>query len=192
MLRAHPTRSMSFATLALVLALAAGSCSNSDASEGSSSSTTSQPAEPKPEAPAAAGAAGAVVKDILGTEVDPPGAPGRTLTLIRYTIPPGAALAPHIHPGVQLASVRSGRLTYHVVNGVAIVRRAGATTDEKLVGPTTTILRTGDAVTEVDGMVHFGENDAKEPIVIEATLITKTGEDLAVPVTTSTTTTPGG
>mgnify|MGYP001492122705 CR=1 FL=1 len=193
MLRPHPARRMAFAgLLALVVALATGSCGSSDASEGRPASTTAKPADPSTDATAPAGAAGAVVKDILGTEVDPPGAPGRTLTLIRYTIPPGAALAPHIHPGVQLASIRSGRLTYNVVDGVAIVRRAGATTDEKLVGPTSTVLRPGDAVTEVDGMVHFGANDTKKPIVIEATLITKTGEDLAVPVSTSTTTTVGG
>lgn len=126
-----------------------------------------------------------VVKEILATTVDPPGAPGRTLSLVRYTIPPGAHLAPHIHPGVQLATIRSGELTYTVVSGRATVRRAGATTDEIVVGPKTIELEAGDDVTEIDGMVHFGENDTDEPIVIEATLLTKDGEDLAVPVETT-------
>lgn len=127
-----------------------------------------------------------VVKDILGTEVDPPGAKGRTLTLIRYTIPPGAKLAPHIHPGVQMARITSGDLTYTVVDGTAIVRRKGAKADESLKAPVTTVLKPGDTVTELDGMVHFGANETDKPVVIDATLLTIDGEDLAVPVTTTT------
>ena len=42
-----------------------------------------------------------VVKDVLAERVDPPGAPGYTLTLIRYTIAPGAQLAPHVHPACR-------------------------------------------------------------------------------------------
>jgi len=41
-------------------------------------------------------------------------------------------------------------------------------------------------VTEVDGMVHFGTNETTEPVIIDATLLTVDGEDLAVPVTTTT------
>lgn len=33
-------------------------------------------------------------------------------------------------------------------------------------------------------MVHFGANDTKRPVVILATLLTKDGADLAVPITT--------
>lgn len=128
-----------------------------------------------------------VVKDVLGTEVDPPGAPGRTLTLIRYTIPPGVKLAPHIHPGVQLARITSGELTYTVEQGTAIVRRKGASSDERIDAPATVTLGPGDTVVERDGMVHFGANETDEPIVIDATLLTVDGEDLAVPVTTTTT-----
>jgi quercetin dioxygenase-like cupin family protein len=125
-----------------------------------------------------------VVKDILGTEVDPPGADGRTLTLIRYTIPAGAKLAPHVHPGVQVARISAGELTYTVVDGTAFVRRKGATEDEELTAPTTTKLLPGDTVTELDGMVHFGANDTDEVVIIDATLLTEDGKDLAVPVTT--------
>jgi len=124
-----------------------------------------------------------VVKDILGTEVDPPGAVGSTLTLIRYTIPPGAQLAPHIHPGVQMARITAGELTYTVVEGTAIIRRHGGTDDEALTAPATTKLLAGDTVTELDGMVHFGANDTDEDVIIDATLLTEAGEDLAVPVT---------
>jgi quercetin dioxygenase-like cupin family protein len=126
-------------------------------------------------------AVGGVVKDILGADVDPPGAPGRTLTLIRYTIQAAAKLAPHIHPGVQLASIQSGTLTYTVVSGTIPVKHPDGST-ENLVGPITTTLHPGDAVTEVDGVVHFGANDTTEPVIILATLLTEDGMPLAVPV----------
>lgn len=69
---------------------------------------------------------------------------------MRYTIAPGAQLPAHIHPGVQVASIQSGSLTYTVVNGTATVRRSSGAT-ESVTGPT---------------------------------LLTESGRDLAVPVTT--------
>ena len=125
----------------------------------------------------------AVQKDVLASEVDPPGGEGSTLTLMRYTIAPGAKLSPHIHPGVQLAHIESGTLTYTVVEGTATVTRADGTV-EPVTAPATTTLGPGDAVAENDGMVHFGANDTTEPVVILATLLTADGEDLAVTVTT--------
>jgi len=59
----------------------------------------------------------------------PPGAPDSTLTLVRYTIPVGAKRAPPVHPGVQMASIEAGTLTYTVMSGTAQVRRAGASID---------------------------------------------------------------
>ncbi len=132
----------------------------------------------------------AVKREILGTDVDPPGALGRTLTLVRYTIAPGAKLAPHVHPGVQMASIESGSLTYTVVSGTATVQRADGAV-EPVTGPSTTTLGPGDAVIETGDMVHFGANPTKVPVVIEATLLTEDGKDLAIPVTTTfPTTTP--
>jgi len=131
-----------------------------------------------------------VRREILGTDVDPPGALGRTLTLVRYTIAPGANLVPHVHPGVQMASIESGSLTYTVVSGTARVQRAGGAA-EAVTGPSTITLGKGDAVIETGEMVHFGANPTKVPVVIEATLLTEDGNDLAIPVTgTVPTTTP--
>ncbi|MBI2706632.1 MAG: hypothetical protein HYX32_15280 [Actinobacteria bacterium] len=127
-----------------------------------------------------------VVKETLASEVDPPGAPGRTLTLARYTIAPDAQLSPHIHPGVQLASIQAGTLTYTVVSGTATLTRANGTTDE-VTGPATVALDAGDAVAENDGMVHFGANRTGAPVVILATLLTQSDSDLAVTVTTTAT-----
>lgn len=178
----HPTavrrrRRTALVVLALVIAGCGAGCGSSDSAEpASTTKAAAVTTTPSTE----------VVKDILGTEVDPPGADGSTLTLIRYTIPPGAKLAPHIHPGVQMARITSGDLTYTVVDGTAIVRRKGATEDEELEAPTTTTLEPGDTVTELDGMVHFGANDTDEPVVIDATLLTADGRDLAIPVTTTT------
>lgn len=132
-----------------------------------------------------------VQRDVLATDVDPPGAPGRTLTLIRYTIAPGAQLAPHVHPGVQMASIQSGSLSYTVISGTAVVKRAPGGTVEEVTGPASTVLGPGDAVTETGEMVHFGANATDQPVVILASLLTETGRDLAVPVTTVPTTTTG-
>jgi len=128
-----------------------------------------------------------VVREILAHMESAPGAPGRRLTLVRYTIAPAAQLAPHIHPGVQVASIVSGTLTYQVVSGTATIHRAvGAngvpTRTEALTGPADTTLRPGDAVIEEGQMVHFGANRTTAPVVISATLITE-GADLSIPVT---------
>ncbi len=66
-----------------------------------------------------------------------------------------------------------------------MIRRAGATTDERLEGPATTKLGPGDSVDEVAGMVHFGANETDRPIVILASLLTVSGEGLSVTVGTT-------
>jgi quercetin dioxygenase-like cupin family protein len=139
--------------------------------------------------PSATNAPSGVVREILAEDTDPPGAPGRTLSLVRYTIPAGAKLSPHIHPGVQMASIESGTLTYHVISGSATVQRAPSVDGEPVsfetfTGPTMTTLGAGDAVIETGDMVHYGANDTDQPIVILATLLTETGQDLAATVTT--------
>ncbi len=123
---------------------------------------------------------------MLSDLVDPPGADGRTLSLVRYTIAPGAKLAPHQHPGVQMARIDSGTLTYTVVSGTARVQRADSTDQVVATGPTTIELDAGDSVIEIEGMVHFGENLTAEPVVILATLLTENGHDLAEKVTPAT------
>jgi quercetin dioxygenase-like cupin family protein len=123
-----------------------------------------------------------VVRETLGELIDPPGAEGRTLTLVRYTIAAGTQLPAHIHPGVQMAAIESGTLTYTIIEGTAQVRRGAEQIDEDVEGPTTIELGPGDAVIELADMVHFGANDTDEPIVIVATLLTESGEDLAITV----------
>jgi len=143
-----------------------------------------RPDSEMPAVPAAGATEQPVVREILAQVEDPPGAPGRLLTLVRYTIAPGAELAPHVHPGVQVASIVSGVLAYEVVSGTAVVQRdvdenGVPATEEELVGPTETELRPGDVVIEEGSMLHYGANRTGEPIVILATLLTE-GEELAV------------
>ena len=100
-------------------------------------------------------------REILASGL-PPAAPGQSLQLARYTIPAGAKLAVHVHPGMQTAWVESGELTYHVLKGEAPIGRAataatpGAT--ETLRAGESTVLRPGDWVVEAPGTVHYGEN----------------------------------
>jgi quercetin dioxygenase-like cupin family protein len=148
---------------------------------GSSGSDDAAPAAGTPTtAVATATTVAPVVRDLLASDADPPGAAGRTLSLVRYTIAPGAQLAPHVHPGVQMASIQAGSLSYTVVSGTATVKRSTGTT-EAVAGPATTTLATGDAVIETGNMVHFGANTTGAPIIILAALLTETGLDLAVP-----------
>lgn len=171
------TRAVIVALLAVLVMPTAAAC-------GSSENATSAPATSAPATRTMTTTAApvTVVRDVLDNDMTPPGAPDSTPSLVRYTIPAGAKLAPHVHPGVQTASIESGTLTYTVMSGTAQVRRAGATTDTPTTGPTTIELGRGDAVTEAGNMVHFGENKTNAPVVILATLLTAHGHELAEPV----------
>ena len=118
----------------------------------------------------------------------PPGAPGQTLELVRYDIPAGLSLAVHIHPGMQIATVVSGELTYHVLTGSVLIGRAANATatspgeGEPLSAGESTVLYPGDWVVEVPGAVHYGENLGDEPVVLLAATLLTTGEPAAIPV----------
>lgn len=148
---------------------------------GSADVTARQEATPATQAtpPAAIG------RDVL-TSGMPPGAPGQALQLARYTIPAGAVLAVHVHPGMQTAWIESGELTYHVIKGEApIGRGASAATPgptETLGAGETTILEPGDWVVEAPGVVHYGENLTSEPVIILAATLFEVGEPSAIPV----------
>jgi quercetin dioxygenase-like cupin family protein len=114
-------------------------------------------------------AAPPIVRDLLGSG-SPETAPGQTLGLYRFTIAPGATLPVHVHPGMQIAWIETGELTYHVLKGEVPVGRAdagdGGSPTETLAAGETTVLRPGDWVIETPGAVHFAENPGDEPIVI--------------------------
>lgn len=127
----------------------------------------------------------AVVREVLGQGL-PPAAPGQALALVRYVIPPGTTLATHVHPGVQIASIASGRLTYTVLLGeVPVTRATGAGTPgptESIAAGGVTVLGPGDAVVENPGVVHFGRNDGAEPVVILAATLLAADQPPAIVV----------
>ncbi len=105
-----------------------------------------------------------VVREVLASG-HPGDAEGRVLELVRYTIPAGASLPPHIHPGMQIERVEFGVLTYCVVKGSAKMTRADGTEEEIQAGQAT-ILRVGDSLTEPGGMVHYGKNESASPTIL--------------------------
>ena len=145
------------------------------------------PESDTPASPIASPAAqtSAVFRETLATGL-PPAAPGQTLDLVQYDIPAHTTLAIHIHPGLQIAYVVSGELTYHVLTGTVEVRRAGDP-DPTQPGPvelleagTTTVLMPGDSVAELPGAVHYGENLGDEPVVLLAATLLETGAPAAI------------
>lgn len=134
-------------------------------------------------APSGATSPDPVVRQVLAGG-DPGVAPGERLELVRYTIQPGTALPAHHHPGMQLAYVESGTLTYNVIEGeVTITSPDGAT---RTVGPgeTATIVA-GEWLVETEEVVHFGENAGPEPLVILAASLLEAGQPAAIPVSPS-------
>jgi hypothetical protein len=69
----------------------------------------------------------------LAQAVNPAGAKGQTLGLSRVTVPAGARLALHVHPGTQTAYIEKGTLTYSVKTGSVPVYRGAADEKPKLV-----------------------------------------------------------
>ena len=118
--------------------------------------------------PNAAAPSKAVTRHVLSS-THPAAAPGETLELVEYTIPAGALLPVHKHPGVQMATVESGALTYHVIeHGSVTVTRANGS--EEVIGPgENATFTTGDSWAEPVGMVHCAENLTAEPVVLMST-----------------------
>lgn len=132
----------------------------------------------------------AVVREVIN-EGEPASAPGEILQLVQYTIPGNIALPVHIHPGMQVNVIVSGTLTYTVVEGEAQIIRADGT-EETLSSGETTDLLPGDAITEPEGMVHFGANHHDEPIVILTASLFEDDEPPSTVVEASPAATPAG
>lgn len=160
-------------SLIAAVAVSAGSAGSAITAQDSSATPAGTPPVP------------AVVRQVLAGEA-PEAAPGQELQLARYVIQPDTRLATHVHPGTQIASIASGVLTYTVLTGEVPVSRAvdGGTPApvESVRAGQTTRLHPGDAVVERPGVVHFGENQGNEPVVILAATLLTAGEPAAIPV----------
>jgi len=143
---------------------------------------------------AAAGYAGAqladdpkpVVREALAQDVNPAGAKGRTLGLSRVDVPAGAQLALHRHPGVQIARIARGTLTYTVVRGRVDVMRGNPEVRARKVrtisSGQTAPIRTGQWIVEKPGTIHRAANRGRRPIVIWIATLFRNGEPPAIPV----------
>ena len=127
----------------------------------------------------------APTREALAQVAKPPGAPGRTLGLSRATIPARTALAPHRHPGDQIAYIERGTLTYTVRTGVVRVYRGAADATPQLVrtirAGETGRVRAGEWVVERQGDVHFGANRGRRPVVILLATLFTNGSPASIP-----------
>ena len=105
-----------------------------------------------------------VTRSVYG-KTAPDNAPGQEMYLQQVVIAPGGKLPEHFHEGTQLATIRSGVLTYNVVAGTAVVTRANGKT-VNLKGKGVVTLRKGDTLVEAQSLVHYGSNKGKVPVVI--------------------------
>jgi quercetin dioxygenase-like cupin family protein len=128
----------------------------------------------------------APAREALAQVVNPRGAAGRTLGLSRVTIPARTALAPHRHPGNQIAYIERGTLTYTVRTGVVRVFRGTADASPRLVATIragdTGRVRAGEWVVERQGDVHFGANRGRRPLVILLATLFTNGSPASIPV----------
>jgi hypothetical protein len=128
----------------------------------------------------------APTREALAHVVNPRGALGRTLGLSRVRIPARTALAPHRHPGNQIAYIERGTLTDTVRTGVVRVYRGAADASPRLVAT----IRAGESgrvdagewVVERQGDVHFGANRGRRPVVILLATLFTTGSPPSIPV----------
>jgi quercetin dioxygenase-like cupin family protein len=123
------------------------------------------------------GAAPAVSRTALAQQVDPVGAPGRTLGLSKVKIAPGAQIALHHHPGTQLAYIQRGVLTYTVRTGSVDVMRGAADQSPKVVrtigAGQTGKIRAGEWIVEQPSTIHQARNAGhKRVVILLATLFT--------------------
>ncbi len=113
------------------------------------------------------------------------GAPDRTLSLSRVTIPAGARLALHRHTGTQVAYVAEGTLTYTVTRGSVTVRRGAADADPQVVR----VIRAGrpgriqanEWLVEQPSAVHRAANRGERPVVVYLATLLPHGDPPSVP-----------
>ena len=127
-----------------------------------------------------------VVRDALAADDNPAGGKGRTLGLSRVDVPPGAQLPLHRHPGVQIAQVERGVLTYTVVDGRVDVMRGSPEKNPKRVrtiaSGQTARIRAGQWIVERPGTIHRAANRGEVGIVIYIASLFRRGAPPAIPV----------
>jgi quercetin dioxygenase-like cupin family protein len=128
----------------------------------------------------------AVSRVALAQQVDPVGAPGRTLGLSRVRIAPGARIALHHHPGTQLAYIQRGVLTYSVRDGSVDVMRGAADASPQVIrtigAGQTGKIRRGQWIVEQPSTIHQARNAGRVPVVILLATLFTNGSPPSLPV----------
>lgn len=139
--------------------------------------------------------AAGVTAEILG-RIEPPGAPGYGLQLVRITFDPGSEVAAHRHSGGTVTTTLSGSHAFTVLDGNARLIRAGTATpaaDTEAGEPMEIgreyMIDVGDVMVFDESVVHTAHNPNNEPAVLmEAQLravdlpLTEFVPELATPV----------
>jgi len=124
-----------------------------------------------------------VTRQSLAEVKNPTGGHGRTLGLSKVVVMPGAALAPHHHPGSQLGYVAEGVLTYTVETKQAKLMKGPGDAPKlvKVVKPGMTVkVRPGQWLLEEQGEIHHAKNGGEIPVVIYLSTLFKNGEPAAI------------
>jgi quercetin dioxygenase-like cupin family protein len=156
---------ISFVPIVLLLGLSASACGDDDQPQSAAAGIT------------------ATTRQVLNAATSDR-APGQEIGLSRVIVPAGAEIAPHTHPGTQLAFIAEGTLTYTVYSGeVAVTRSAGlsAAANEVVAAGSTTKLNAGDSLVERPGMQHSAKNEGKTPVVIYLSSLFESGVPASSP-----------
>jgi len=112
---------------------------------------------------------------------------GYRLSLTEAVLPAGSGFPPHRHPGMQVAYVQSGTLTYRVFQGKVKIFRGHPGSTQKLVrvlhaGQTGSI-KPGQWLIETPSLHHQGVNAGHKRVVILLASLLRSDEPPAIPVT---------
>ena len=111
----------------------------------------------------------------------PSDAPGKVLQIERFTIAPGAAIPTHVHPGAYLIYVETGEFGFTVIQGEALITRAGSTTPETIAAGTEVIGHPGDVIFENAGVVHSARNAGTDQVSVLTSALLEAGVPSLMP-----------
>lgn len=121
---------------------------------------------------------GTVVEALGG--ISPMMAEGRQLVLLRLTLPPGASIQAHSHPGAVVITVESGTFATRFIHGSGTITRAGidgapgaAETPET---GEAIELHAGDTLAYDQDAGHTMDNPGAEPLVLLASALLASDE----------------
>lgn len=111
----------------------------------------------------------APVSSVVFAQAEPAPVENPVLAFAQVTIPVGASIDSHHHPGTQIGEIASGVLTYTVETGVVQLRRAGSKPEDsaqEIVAGETVELHPGDTLIEPPTSIHHAQNLGDEDILI--------------------------